>query len=294
MRIARLGIATAAVAALVPLSATAAFAAPPANDKPDGAIAMTLGQTVNQDTTEATTDAQDARLNQFCGAPFTNASVWYSYTAATDGSFLLDMSQSDYSGGFMVFQGAPSGRSMVGCGPTTLGIESTAGTTYLIMVFSDTQVQGGNLVLSLDKGPPPPKVKVTVNPYGKAYEDGDAAVSGTFSCKNADFVDMEGTLTQIWRRVKITGFFFREIGSKLCDGQVHTWRRMVTSDNGLYAPGTATVDIDAGACGPIFCNEAISESTVKLHPGGKHAPAGLASGSPAHASPRPPAVPTWP
>src|SRR3954452_5847275 len=108
MRRLRLLVAAVSAAALVPLSAGAAFAAPPANDHPDGAVALTLGDTVKQDTSQATTDQQDRQLNRFCGAPFTNASVWYTYTPSADGSFILDMSQSNYTGGFMVFAGQPA------------------------------------------------------------------------------------------------------------------------------------------------------------------------------------------
>jgi hypothetical protein len=273
MRIVRLGIAIVAAAALVPLTAAAAFAAPPANDTPDGAVALTLGQTYKEDTTKATTDALDAQLNQVCGAPFTNASVWFTYDAAADGTVLLDMTQSDYSGGFMVFEGAPTQDSFLGCGPETLGIDASEGTTYTIVAFSDTEVNGGNLVLSLDKGPPSPKIKVTVDEAGWAFKDGSAQLTGTYSCKNADFLDLQGLLTQIWKRVKIEGFFFKEYPGSTCDGRLHNWRRTVVSDNGLYAAGKATVDLFNFACGPIICKEVDSSANVTLHKSGLlHAP----------------------
>jgi hypothetical protein len=294
MRIVRVGVSIVAGAALVPLSAAAAFAAPPVNDTYDGAITLSLGDTVTQDTTQATTDAFDAKLNRVCGAPFTKASVWYSYSAAEDGSFVLDMSKSDYTGGFMVFEGVPSTRSMVGCGPESIGIESQAGTTYFIMVFSDTRTKGGNLKLSLEEGPPAPTLDVTVNSRGKAYADGTASVGGTFTCLDAQFLDLEGQLTQIWKRVKITGYFYAQARARKCDGQPHAWRKLVTSDNGLYAPGEATVNISTLACGEIFCSELDTASTVTLRDGGQKPPAGLTSGSAATAPARPPAVASWP
>lgn len=273
MRTIRLVITGVAVAALIPLTASGALAAPPpANDKPDGAMALDLGDTISEDTTDATTDAQDAELNQACGAPFTNASVWFTYKAGADGTFVLDMQQSDYTGGFMVFAGQPSQGSLITCGPTTLGAEARAGTKYFIMVFSDTQVKGGDLELSLEKGPPAPRLEVTVNPDGKAFQDGTAAVSGTFSCKNAQFFELDGQLTQIWRRVKITGFFFKFGDQSMCDGQAHPWRRVVESDNGLYAKGEATIEMFAGACGPITCTDLrLKDQPVKLHASGRHA-----------------------
>ena len=82
------GRATAASAVLVlgsGLVAGPAWAAAPANDEVSGAIAVSLGGHITQDTTEATTTAADDDLNSNCGAPATKASVWYSYTPASDG-----------------------------------------------------------------------------------------------------------------------------------------------------------------------------------------------------------------
>jgi len=254
MKCIRLVVAGVAVAALVPLTATAASAAPPSNDTPGGAVALSLGQTVNEDTTEATTGTLDANANQFCGAPYTNASVWFTYSPTVDGAFILDMSQSDYSGGFMVFHGAPAAKNMFACGPTTLGVRGGAGKLYTIVAFSDTTVNGGNLVLSLQQGPPPPTATVTVDPVGQAYRSGNARVSGTYTCENASFVELDGQLTQIWRRLKINGSFRKVAPQDTCDGQPHAWTRVVTSDNGLYAGGDATVTIHGFACGLIRCS----------------------------------------
>lgn len=41
------------------------------------------------DTTAATTDAVDEEANQSCGAPYTSASVWYTFTPATNGGNLV-------------------------------------------------------------------------------------------------------------------------------------------------------------------------------------------------------------
>jgi len=61
---------------------SAAAATPPPNDLISGATvvsALPFLQTL--DTTAATTDANDAQVNESCGAPFTNNSVWYKFTA---------------------------------------------------------------------------------------------------------------------------------------------------------------------------------------------------------------------
>lgn len=269
MRTVRLAITVATATALIPLTATAAFAAPPANDTPDGSIRLSLGQTVTEDTTKATTDAQDAEANQACGAPFTNASVWYTYKPAANGGFILDMSQSDYSGGFLVFDGPPSSDTLINCGPTTLGIDGVAGTKYFIMVISDTQVNGGNLVLSLLQAPPPPHIKVTVDPYGTAFKDGSAEVSGTYSCKNADFLEMDGQLTQAVGGFKIIGYFFKFV--RRCDGVTRPWSAVVTSDNGKFRGGKAAALVFSFACGVIECSDRRIQQTIKLSRGGHQA-----------------------
>lgn len=254
MRFARLGVAAVAVSALVPLTATAASAAtPPGNDKPAGAVALNLGDTYPEDTSAATTGSFDATLNEVCGAPYTNASVWFTYTPKSDGAFLLDMSASDYEGGIMVFARKPSQGTFRGCGPEELAINGKAGRKYAIMVFSDSTTKGGNLSLSLEKGPPPPTFSATMNSTGRAYQDGRASITGSFTCTNSSFTYANGTLLQIWKRVKILGYYGKDFDSSLCDSTSHSWRKVVTSDNGLYAAGDASATFVGHACGLVRC-----------------------------------------
>jgi len=295
MKAIHLAVATIAATALVPLTATAALAAAPDNDRPEGARPVTLGQTVSEDTSDATTGSLDAKLNQICGAPFTNASVWFTYDAATAGTVILDMSQSDYTGGFMVFLGKPTLNSFRGCGPESIGVATKADKTYTIAAFSDSSVNGGNLKMSLEAGPPPPSFSATVDADGKAFKNGNAQVTGTLSCENADFVDEQGTLTQIWKRVKITGSFFREITGDLCDGADHAWKKTISSDNGLYADGDATLTFDAVACGLIDCVRVrFDPQPVMLHgPGSQAAGSGATMHPGVHVTSVPRAPLTW-
>ena len=62
---------------------------------------MTIGFSEVLDTTEATTDADDAQFNASCGAPATDASVWYTLVG-TDEVVIVDVSGSDYSAGVLV------------------------------------------------------------------------------------------------------------------------------------------------------------------------------------------------
>src|SRR5262249_41190032 len=159
--------------ALGPLAAGAANAAAPSNDESTGAEVVHLGDTVNEDTTQATTNAGDDTLNQDCGAPATNASVWFKYTPGQKRNVALDTTASDYSSGLMVFDGTPTADSLVTCGPGEVGLRARAGHTYYIMAFSDTDVIGGNLVLSLVNAPTP-KVHVSVAKHGLAFHSGAA------------------------------------------------------------------------------------------------------------------------
>ncbi|MEO5609856.1 MAG: hypothetical protein ABIQ61_09020 [Ornithinibacter sp.] len=258
------------VALLVPLTAVAASAAPAPNDTADSATVITdLPSTISQDTSEATTDALDASLNALCGAPFTNASVWFSYTAAGAGGVLADMSASSYVGGFLVTEGDPNDGALVACGPTTVGFATQAGTTYYIAAFSDTAVNGGDLEVTFDVAPPAPEASITVDPRGTAYKDGSARLTGTYSCTDADEFgsDIEGTLTQTVGRVKINGFFF--VNPLACDGTTQTWEGIVSSDNGLFRGGKGATVAFAFVCGAFECSLGYAEQTVQLSGGRK-------------------------
>jgi hypothetical protein len=83
-----------ASAALLMATSGVVLAAAPSNDVFGGATAATIGFSETLDTTEATTDSDDAQLNASCGAPATDASVWYSFDG-TDTGVIVDVSQSD-------------------------------------------------------------------------------------------------------------------------------------------------------------------------------------------------------
>jgi len=250
--------------------AASAYAAAPTNDEVGGAIPVAVGDHITANTTEATTTAADGDLNADCGAPVTKASVWYSYTPAADGGVVLDMSASDYSGGFLVFEGTPTAGSLVDCGPATLGFGATAGTTYNIMVIDDdsdgTGLNGGNLVLDVNAAPPPPVTDVTVDPRAKVDKSGTAWVTGSYSCTNADFIELDGQLTQTVGRFKISGYGF-VFDEGTCDGTAHTFTMPVTADNGKFAGGKAASITFTFACGAFDCAEGYQEQTIQLTKG---------------------------
>jgi hypothetical protein len=247
--------------ALVPFAAAPAMAAPPGNDVPGGAVALTLGDTVTQDTTEATTDGDDADLNEACGAPATGASVWYTYTPGQDRKVVLDASESDYEVGVMVFKGTPSQDSLIACGPFGVGLRAKAGKTYYFMAFNDSEETGGSLVLSL-KNAPTPSAHVTIAKRGVAFHPGGARLHGTYSCKHADsFGGVNVHLFQRAGRLKIQAD--RGTGA-LCDGKRHRWSVKLVSSVGLYARGPAVAKATAFACGLLECRADRAKRHVRL------------------------------
>ncbi len=266
MRAPRLLVALAAAALLAPLGATTASAAP-TNDTVAGATAITsLPATITQDTTTATTDSVDASLNELCGAPATNGSVWFTYTDTTGHGLVVDLTRSSFSAGVAIVAGDPTaGGQLLACAPGIAAARGDAGTTYYVMAFSDTpSVPGGDLVADFAEAPPMPEATVTVNPRATAYKDGSARLSGTYSCLNADGYssDIEGELVQQVGRIKISGSFF--VYPLECDGAVHPWEAVVTSQNGLFAGGKAANVTVAFACGLLDCSVAYVEQRVQL------------------------------
>ena len=140
---------------------TAAAVTRPANDRIGGAtVVSALPFSTTEDTTSATTDAKDAALNATCGAPVTNNSVWFTFTAGPSDTLLaVDTTGSDFSSGVMIAEGTPSSLTLDACGPVSSEIAPTSGTTYYILAFDDTG-SGGTLQISIHgAGPVPPNDK---------------------------------------------------------------------------------------------------------------------------------------
>jgi hypothetical protein len=251
--------------------ASPALAAAPSNDTSAGATAATIGFSEELDTSEATTDAEDSQLNDSCGAPALDASVWYAITVASDQGVVVDVSQSDYPAGVLVGVGTPGALETIACGPGGTAFFAEAGTTYWALVIDDQSDGGGNggtLNISIVEAPPPPTLDVTVNRTGTVNtKTGIATISGTFTCSNADFADIFIDASQSVGRFTIRGsgeFFDVDV----CDGTTHTWSAEVFPDNGKFAGGKALAVTFPFACGPIECFDGFAEQTVQLKGGG--------------------------
>lgn len=260
----------AAVAALTGLvmSGGAALAAAPSNDLSSGAIDIgTVPYSATIDTTEATSDGDDAQLNPpECGAPATDASVWFTFTAAADGYVAADVSASSYSAGVSVGAGTPGSLSWITCGPGGTAFAVAAGETYTLLAFDDQldgSDNGGTLEITVEDAPPPPTIEATVNPVAQFDSaTGGAYVSGTVTCdEGADFAFVDVQLTQRVGRLLIQGFGGAEV---TCTGEPEPWTAFVLGDNGTFKGGKAVSATFAVACNIIGCGEYFTEQTVQL------------------------------
>ncbi len=243
-----------------------AFAAPPDNDVYAGRVVVgSVPFNTTLDTSEATTDAHDVEINTECGAPATDASVWYEVTAAADGALAADVSSSDYSAGVLVATGSPGSFSIVACGPGATAWSTTAGETYALLVIDDQfdgGGNGGNLELTIADVPPPPEIDVTVSPRGQFTRTGSAIINGTLTCVGeAEFAFLEAELTQTVGRFKITGFNGTELA---CDGTTRPWSLEIEAFNGTFKGGRAANVTFAVACGFFDCGVDFEERVIQL------------------------------
>jgi hypothetical protein len=245
---------------------TPALAAPPSNDTYAGrTVVGSIPYSDTVDTTEATTDADDAEWNVPCGAPATDASVWYELTPETDGPLLVDSAGSDYPVGFTIVTGEPGSFELVACGPDAVAFEAFAGETYSIIAFDDQFDGGGNggtLVVTIDVAPPPPVVDVSVDPVAEFdAQTGVVTVTGTLTCSGGDFAFVDVQLEQRAGRFIIRGFGGIDAP---CDGETHAWSVEVIGENGIFKGGRAVAFAFGIGCNSYTCGEDFEQVTLRL------------------------------
>lgn len=264
----RITLAAAVGAAVLGMTAGAvpALADAPDNDVVSRATEISALPYDDQvDTSEATTDADDAALNADCGAPVTNGSVWYTFVApaGVDG-LVIDVNASSFSAGAIIAESdGAGGWVVVSCGPGATGTFVTPGSTYRVLAFSDNpSVTGGTLRLHAEEAVVP-TVTATINPRGKVDRNGNALLSGTFTCTGADFLELGTSLVQPVGRFAIQGDGYTS-SAGTCDGQPHAWSTVVVPYNGKFAGGKAASVTFAFGCGSVFCADSYLEQRVRL------------------------------
>jgi hypothetical protein len=255
---------------LVVVHAEAAAAAPPSNDTLTGAIPTAIGFSEERDTTEATTDADDAQLDATCGAPATDASVWYSFTPAADTEVVVDVSQSSYTATVLVGVGTPGDLLTFACGPSTVGFSATAGTTYYVLAVDDQldgAGNGGTLRISLGEPPPPTTVDIAVDPVATFDpRSGGATFTGSYTCDNGHAIEALGQVEQaVGSSTVAASFRFSEAGT--CDGTTRTWSARAVPSDGGFVGGKATTLTLALTCGDVECATDVESRTVMVRGG---------------------------
>ena len=172
-----IGVSTLAPMLLV-LSPGTALAAAPAHDNIANAKPVTIGFSEEVDTREATEELFD----DDCGAPASDATVWYSYTSPVERDVVVDASRSDYSVGILIIPGPIEVFEEPICAPRKRGFIAEAGRTYFIMAMddqSDGTGYGGTLRIEFRKAPPRPTLTVTIDrgppaqyPHGQGHPQG--------------------------------------------------------------------------------------------------------------------------
>ncbi len=249
------------------------LASVPSNDAFSGATVVSVPFSEVLNTTEATTDADDAQLNASCGAPATDASVWYVLTPVADATVVIDVSQSDYSAGVLVGVGSQGNLSTVTCGPGAVSFFATALTTYYVLAIDDQFDGGGNggsLNISFSQIEAATLDAFTVDRYGNVdAQTGIATISGTYACSHGDFIS-----TSVEARQKV-GRLFTIFGSGgffdsgTCDGASHAWAADVVPQSGKFAGGKSMTVSFAVTCGAVNCAFGYVERTVLLRGGKK-------------------------
>ena len=245
------------------------------NDTPATAIEVFLPTTtVTQDTTLADeTDPAETALNEFCGAPTVEHGVWFEITPSEDAFVSLDVSDSDYAAGIMLFAGTPTAEGLLNCGPEQIVDALTGGTTYLFMVFGDGEsaATSGEMILHVTEAAPPPEIELTIDKSATVDRFGTVRLTGTVTCTSEDgsgtVFEIFGDITQKVGRLLIRGSFFSAPEAP-CDGSTSTWEAFVSGDNGVFAGGKAATVAIAFGCTDL-CSEAFVEATIQLKRSGK-------------------------
>lgn len=260
-------LATGAILLTLGVAAPPAAAAAPANDSFDGRVAVTVPSSTTMDTTEATTDQLDATLNQMCGAPYTDASVWFKVTVASDTDVTIDVSRSDYSAGYLVARHTARGWRVPSCNPDAGSWFARAGKSYAVMVFDDQADgvgNGGNLVMDLYTPTRRAMISVDVDPV--AHFDpktGVPAITVTVACEGrAAWAGLDFSMRQKAGRTWIQAYGGRNVG---CTPEPRTLHLTASEVTGVFKGGAAEVTVYGYAYGTRRGSEVENTYTVRMH-----------------------------
>ena len=225
------------------------LAATAEHDDFDRAVIITaLPFTDSTNTSEALTADDDP----FCAGQ--GPTVWYTFTAPSDGWYEANTFGSEYDTGLGAYTGTRGNLVEVACNDDTFGFASqvviplAAGETVYFMVGAYASAPGGNLVFNLNVGsappPPPPPFTVGLTVASGGTVDpvtGIASVGGTATCSRLSYLNVYGVLRQrIGRMIADAPFW----GTFDCNGAT-PWQVQVRAQNALLVAGRAEVYVEA-------------------------------------------------
>jgi Ca2+-binding RTX toxin-like protein len=203
---ARLALIGTLVAVIVGAGVPSANAVTPTNDRIQHAKEIgSLPYRDEIDTSDATSSATDPDC---FGRVRT---VWYEYTAATDGQIAVSTLGSGYNTNLAVYVGEPSEETQMTCVDDSRGnvtsrasIGTIAGETYFIRVGATGADQGGSLVFTVERVTPPAN-----DDFDQAVDIGDLPFTHTQDTSEASTVSDDPTcvrkLRTVWFRLTPSG-----------------------------------------------------------------------------------------
>jgi hypothetical protein len=243
-RVARLLAGAGAVVALtIPLLATPAQAAPPANDTPAGAVELTVPGTFAVDTSEATSDAKDRSC-------VLGHSVWFHYTPASSGLVKMNTVGSTFDTHLALYRGADTPKRLVACADygtgrqAALGAALEAGRSYWVALSSccdRREKRGGAAVLNLFAGPATPPT-ITIDEAESGLVSGRLHVRGTVMCPVPSLLFGNVVSSQhLGDAVARGSDSFR---MRACTSEPTSWHAVINSATGwAFQPGAASVEV---------------------------------------------------
>jgi hypothetical protein len=237
---------------------------PPDNDERDGAFPIELDQQVEQDVTGATSNDADPTEcpDQFDGP--SSATVWYRFTAPSDGLFEVDPTASDYFGPLFVLDGD----SVVGCtAGGTVTFEAAAGVDYDLMIGAFSAP--GTLRLTVREGqqqPEPLELELTLDPNATVdTRTGAATFTGTVACSREATASVFVFASQEGGRFDPQGGNGSEESS--CGPDPTSWSVTVLGETTKFQNGPVFVSVSANAFTDDGVGaEAFIEQDLRLRP----------------------------
>ena len=245
---------------------------PAQHDDFDGAVI--ISQVPFTDSTN-TSEALTAEDDPYCSGQ--GPTVWYAFTAPTDGQYEANTFGSDYDTTLGAYAGTRGNLIELACNDDAGSFQSqvvlqlSAGETVYFMVGAYGSGPGGNLAFNLNlwtPPPPPPPFTVGFTLANTGTVDavtGIAVVRGTSTCSLWSYVSIFGVLRQRIGRSIVEAYFwsFAE-----CNGSM-PWEAQVRAQNALLVAGPTEVWVDAQFFDPVFGQVAYAQQngTVRLRGG---------------------------